>query len=451
MTASQERVAAASGSVGWLLYEQAKALIPGGTQLLSKRPEMFLPSGWPCYFQRAKGCRVWDLEGREFIDMTINGIGACLLGFADDAVDAAVKACIDRGTMCTLNDPAELTLAQRLIALHPWAERVRYARSGGEAMAVAVRIARAATGRDVVLFCGYHGWHDWYLSANLAEDRALDGHLLPGLAPKGVPRGLTGTALPFRYGEVDELRSLLERRGKEVAAIVMEPMRYDDPPAGFLEQVRALADEHGAVLIFDEITSGWRHHLGGVHLKFGVSPDVAVFAKSMSNGYPMAAIVGRPFPMDAAQESFISSTYWTESIGPTAALATLERMQALDLPQRLARAGEQVREGWQRLIERHGLPAKVAGRPALMHMSFELGSAQASRSLVTLLTQLMLDRGFLANAAYYATAAHDSAVIDRYLAALDESFGELRAALDQGDVARHLRGPVAHSGFQRLT
>ena len=440
-----------SGVSGWSLYEQAKKLIPGGTQLLSKRPEMHLPGGWPCYFQRAKGCQVWDLDGRSFLDMMTNGIGACLLGFADDGVDAAVKACIDRGSMCTLNDPVELELARKLIELHPWASCVRYARTGGEVMAVAVRIARAATKRDIVLFCGYHGWHDWYLSANLAEDEALNDHLLTGLDPLGVPQSLRSTALPFHYGQIDQLRQLLERHGRQTAAIVMEPMRYDLPQEGFLEQVRALADQHKVVLVFDEISAGWRHHYGGLHLRLGVEPDMAVFAKSISNGYPMAALIGRPFPMDAAQESFISSTYWTESVGPVAALAALERMQALQLPDRLTRAGELVREGWGQLIERYHIPATISGLPAFMHLQFDLGSEEKSRGLVTLLTQLMLDRGFLANSSFYATAAHEAGVIEQYLAALEETFRELKTALDRDNVTERLRGPVAHSGFQRLT
>lgn len=436
---------------GWSLYQQAKQIIPGGTQLLSKRPENYLPEQWPCYFQRAKGCQVWDLDGRSFYDMTINGVGACLLGFAYDKVDQAVKQCIDRGTMCTLNDPAEVELAQKLIELHPWASRVRYSRTGGEAMATAVRIARAATKRDKVLFCGYHGWHDWYLAANLAQSEALQEHLLPGLAPNGVPASLQGTSTPFHFGKIDELRQLLEKQGRQTAAIVMEPMRYKLPPQGYLQQIRALADEYNIVLIFDEITAGWRHHIGGIHMTLDVEPDVAVFAKSISNGYPMAAVIGKPMPMDAAQESFISSTYWTESIGPIAALATIKQMQEMNLPNQLRHAGQLVQAGWRKLIEQHKLPAHIEGLPALTHIQFPLPSAEDTQALSTLLTQQMLKRGFLANCAYYATAAHDDNIIDQYLMALDETFADLRLAIDSGNIRNHLHGPVASSGFKRLT
>ena len=194
---------------GWELFSEACRLIPGGTQLLSKRPSLFLPGGWPSYFSKASGVEVTDLEGTTYVDMSMMGIGACVLGYADPDVDRAVKAAIDKGVASTLNAPEEVELARLLIDLHPWARMARYSRGGGEAMAMAVRIARAHTGRDKIAFCGYHGWADWYLAANLAEDAALDAHLLPGLEPRGVPRGLQGTALPFHYNQIDQLKAIV--------------------------------------------------------------------------------------------------------------------------------------------------------------------------------------------------------------------------------------------------
>ena len=321
--------------IGQALYTRAKARIPGGTQLLSKRPEMFLPEQWPSYYSRARGVEVWDLDGNKYIDMSHNGVGACILGAADPDVDGAVKTAIDAGSMSTLNAPEEVDLAELLCQLHPWAEMVRYARSGGEAMAVAVRIARARTGLERVAFCGYHGWHDWYLAANLADEKALDGHLLPGLEPAGVPRGLRGTALPFRYNHIEELEEIVSRFRHELAAIIMEPIRDQDPAPGFLEKVREISTEIGAVLIFDEITAGFRLTTGGAHLRYSTEPDIAVFGKGISNGYPMAAIIGRANIMEAAQNTFISSTYWTERIGPVAALATIRKHRRCDVSQTL--------------------------------------------------------------------------------------------------------------------
>jgi glutamate-1-semialdehyde 2,1-aminomutase len=430
------------------LYRHARSRIPGGTQLLSKRPEMFLPERWPSYYDRARGAEVWDLDGRRFVDMSYNGIGACVLGAADPDVNAAVHDAIDRGSMSTLNAPEEVELADLLCAIHPWAEMVRYTRSGGEAMAVAVRIARAATGRDKIAFCGYHGWSDWYLAANLAGERALDGHLLPGLAPAGVARGLEGTALPFRYNEIAELESLVAAHGSDIAAIVMEPLRDREPVPGFLESVRAHASRIGAVLVFDEITSGFRVTTGGAHRTLGVDPDVVVFAKAIANGYPMGAIVGRRPVMEAAQATFISSTSWTERIGPTAALATIRKFDANDVAAHLCRLGQRVQDGWRETATAAGIPIHVGGMLPLSHFSFETAEPLVAQ---TAFTGLMLDRGFLAGRAFYATFAHSDAHIEQYLEAAGEVFQIVAERLAGGTLEQSLEGPVAHSGFRRLT
>ena len=317
---------------------------------------MLLPEQWPTYYSKASGSRIWDLDGRCFVDMSYSGIGSCVLGYADADVNRAVAAAIEAGSMSTLNCAEEVELAELLCEIHPWAEMVRYARCGGEAMAVAVRIARTHTRRDKIAFCGYHGWHDWYLSANLASGNALEGHLLPGLSPAGVPAGLAGTTLPFHYNRIDELTAIVREHGDQLAAVVMEPIRSHPPEADFLQQVREVAHRCGAVLIFDEITSGWRLTSGGAHLLYGVSPDLAVFAKAMSNGYPMAAIIGIGDVMQAAQDSFISSTYWTERIGPAAALATIQKIRDCNVPGRLMEAGVKSSRSGGRPLERQVFP-----------------------------------------------------------------------------------------------
>ena len=193
---------------GQKLYKKAKKLIPGGTMLLSKRPEMFLPEHWPSYFSKAKGCSVWDLDGNELIDMSIMGIGTNTLGYGNAVVDNAVKETVNKGNMSTLNCPEEVYLAERLVEINPWADMVRFARSGGEANSIAIRIARAASAKDKVAICGYHGWHDWYLSANHNGNDDLSGHLLEGLSPKGVPENLKNTVYPFNYNNFEELLSI---------------------------------------------------------------------------------------------------------------------------------------------------------------------------------------------------------------------------------------------------
>lgn len=430
------------------LYRRAKRRIPGGTQLLSKRPELFLPEQWPAYYRRARGAELWDLDGNRYLDMCYNGLGACVLGAADPDVDAAVQRALTAGSMSTLNCPEEVELAELLCELHPWAERVRYARTGGEAMALAVRLARAATGRDKLAFCGYHGWHDWYLAANLAIDGALDGHLLPGLAPTGVPRALADTAHPFEYNRLEQLEALVAARGPHLAAIVMEPVRNHNPEPGFLAAVHRLAARCGAVLIFDEITSGFRLCTGGAHLVYGVTPDIAVLGKALGNGYAMAAVIGRDSVMDAAQTSFISSTYWTERIGPTAALATILKHRDHRVAEHLISIGRQVQEGWRDAAAHAALPIQISGLPPLAHFTIRHADAQAA---VTYFTQEMLKRGYLAKNAFYATYAHKTAHVERYLADTRGVFATLARALEQGRLRDLLDGPVAHHGFHRLT
>jgi glutamate-1-semialdehyde 2,1-aminomutase len=433
------------------LYRLAKTLIPGGTQLLSKRPELYAPDHWPSYYREAKGCEVVDIQGRRFIDMTTMGIGSCPLGYADPDVTAAVVRRVQNGSMCTLNNPEEVELAQLLVQLHPWAENVRFARTGGEAMAVAARIARAKTGRDLVAICGYHGWHDWYLAANLsgkADGSQLASHLLPGLEPRGVPSQLAGTTLTFTYNHLDELAAIVDRHGDRLAAVIMEPTRSAHPEPGFLEGVRAQCDRAGAVWVIDEITAGWRFTLGGAHLLYGVQPDIAVFAKALGNGHPMAAIVGRAEVMQASQGSFISSTYWTEGVGPTAALATLHKMQTVDLPAYIAKIGTSTAEGLKQAAARHGVPLETGGHPALMHLKF---NHPDNLALQTLFTVRMLDHGFLGWASFYPSLAHTQKHVDAYVAAADKVFPELAEAIAAGDVVKRLGSPVRHSGFARLT
>ena len=310
------------------LYQRAKSMIPGGTQLLSKRPEMFLPEYWPAYYKKAKGCYVWDLDDRKYMDASYMGIGANVLGYADEDIDLAVEWAISNGSMCTLNAPEEVALAEKIIELHPWATQVRYAKTGGEALAVAVRIARAYAKKDIILFCGYHGWSDWYLAANLSEDSALDGHLIQGLEPAGVPRGLAQTAFPFRYNDINNFLELIETYKGRIAAVVLEPIRNIYPKNDFLQTVREVTKREDIVLIADEVSAGFRLNCGGAHLTLGFEPDMAVLAKALGNGYPMSVIFGKAGYMESAQSTFISSTYWTERTGLCAALAVIKKYQA---------------------------------------------------------------------------------------------------------------------------
>jgi len=431
------------------LYTHAKQRIPGGVQLLSKRPEQFAPDQWPAYASRAKGCEIWDLDGNHYYDMTTNGIGACLLGFADPDVSKAVIDCVSNGSMCTLNPWQEVALADKLCEIHPWAESVRFARTGGETCAVAVRIARATTGRDYVLICGYHGWSDWYLAANLSNDTGLDDLLLPGLKPAGVPKGLTGTTLTCQYEDYEAFDRIISEYGDRLACIVMEPYRSVVPDGKFLRHVRETMTRIGALMIIDEITIGWRLTFGGAHMLTDIRPDMATFAKALGNGHPIGAVIGTKAAMEGAHDSFISSTYWTECVGPTAALATLKKMEETRVWEFVAKVGTTVQKDWLDAAERHGLDIHCSGVPCLAHFDF----AENKRELKTLYTVMMLKEGFLGNTAIYPTLAHTDEILEKYRTAIDKVFYQISEIIKKGGkeaILEAIGGPVCHSGFARL-
>lgn len=431
---------------GQELYKKAKTLIPGGTSLLSKRPEMFLPENWPSYFSKSKGCRVWDLDGREYIDCSIMGIGTNTLGYGNEAVDEAVLRVIRDGNMSTFNCPEEVYLAERLIKMNPWAGGVRYTRGGGEANSMSVRIARAFTGKDKIAICGYHGWHDWYVSVNLGENDALAGHLLPGIPTSGVPRALRGTSIPFHYNDFEEIENII-RKTPDLAAVKMEVCRNFGPEDGYLEHIRKLCSEYGVVLIFDECTSGFRETFGGLFQNYGVNPDMTIYSKTMANGYVMAAVVGRKDIMQAAQGSWISSTFWTDRIGPSAALAALDEMERTKSWEVINNIGLENKKRWQSLADKYGLKINQWGIPALAGYTFDSPNALAYK---TYITQEMLKRGYLAGNSMYTCICHTPEILDGYFQNLDEVFAEICKFEEGKDVMKALEGPVCQAGFKRL-
>ena len=435
----------ATMGTGQKLWKRAKNIIPGGNMLLSKRAEMFLPEQWPSYFSKAKGCKVWDMDGNEFIDMSIMGIGTNILGYGHPEIDEAVRGTVDAGNMSTLNCPEEVYLAEKLIELHPWAQMVKLARTGGESNAIAIRIARAATGKDKVAICGYHGWHDWYLSANLAGEAGLDGHLLPGLQPNGVPRNLKDTVYPFTYNNYEELENLVNTH--DIGVIKMEVVRNMGPEKNFLEKVRKLSTDRGIVLIFDECTSGFRETYGGLHKKFNVEPDMAIFGKALGNGYGINAIIGRREVMESAQTTFISSTFWTERVGPTAALKTLEVMDRIKSWDVITKTGINIRQEWQNLANKYELKIDHWGLPALTGFSFR---SKDALSYKTLITQEMLSRGYLAGNSIYVCIEHTPEIVSNFFNALDPIFSLIKECEEGRDVKNLLNGPICHSGFKRL-
>ena len=427
------------------LWEKAKKIIPGGNMLLSKRSEMFLPQKWPSYFSRAKGCLLWDINGKKYIDM-IMAVGTNVLGYCNSELDEEIVKKVQLGTMSSLNCQEEFYLAEKLIDIHPWSEMVRFARSGGEANAIAIRIARAATGKDKVAICGYHGWHDWYLSANLGKLDNLKNHLLDGLEPLGVPSQLQGTTIPFQYNDLTELENIVENY--ELAAIKMEVQRSRPPLPNYLESIRKLCDKKGIVLIFDECTSGFRETFGGLHKKYNVNPDMAMFGKALGNGYPITAVIGKREIMQAAQSTFISSTFWTERLGSSAGIKTLEIMNRIKSWEQVTEKGCYLSNGWLKIARENNLEIELSGIDPLKGFNFK-----SKNNLIykTIITQEMLKRGYLASTLCYLSIAHTKEIIDKYLENLYEVFLMI-SKIEKGinNINDILEVPVCHSSFKRL-
>jgi len=431
------------------LYRRAERLIPGATQLISRRPTRTAFGVSPIYAARAAGARFTDVDGFEYIDW-ISGIGAILLGYADPVVDDAVCRQLSLGTMYSVNHELEVELAERLCELIPCAEMVRYAKSGGEACAIAVRIARGATGRDRVLFCGYHGWHDWYLAANLADDAVLNAHLFPGIEPTGVPRSLAETVHPFPWGDLQGLSELLERGPGPVAAVIMEPLRSDLPPAGYLEGVKQLAHSHGAVLIFDEVSAGLRYGLGGAQGYLGVTPDMAVFAKSISNGYPMAVVAGNRAVMEPAARMFISSTYWSDVIGLRAALTTLDEVERRGVPEQLWRFGAELKRQLNAAAAETAAPVSCGGVDVHPHLHFHTENATLRGQLTTLYIQEMAKHGCHGYASFYLNAAQGEPELEQTVQAAQEVFALIREAAESGHAGDYLECAIQQDAFRRM-
>jgi glutamate-1-semialdehyde 2,1-aminomutase len=431
------------------LYKIAKTIIPGGNQFLSKRPEMYLPDLWPAYYQKAKGIEVITLDGVKMQDFCYMGIGACILGYNNEYVNMEVHKAVERGNATTLNCPSEVKLAQTLCKLHPWADMARFTRTSGEACCVAVRIARAYNKgkRDKVAFCGYHGWHDWYLSANLNEASALNNHLITGLSTDGVPNALKNTAFPFKYNCFDELKSILDIH-PDVGTIIMEPSRSESPKDDFLKKVRALATERNIILIFDEVSSGFRINTGGIHLTFGINPDIAIFGKAIGNGYPIAAVIGTRQIMESAQNTFMSSTNWSEDIGFCAALATIEQYEKHNIGNYLTNLGKYFQKELERIALETCIKITISGLPSMTTFIFNYPESNLIR---TLYTQFMLDRNILAKNALYLSYSHNKENIDFYLKNIKEVFTEIVKHINtQTPLRMLLKSDEAHQGFSRL-
>ena len=427
------------------LWKKAKKIIPGGNMLLSKRSEMFLPNLWPSYYSKSKGVHVWTIENIKLIDM-IFAVGQNTLGYNNSELEKSITKTIKYGNMTSLNCPEEVSLAEKLISMHPWADMVRLARSGGEANSIAIRIARAAAKNTRVAFCGYHGWHDWYLSANIKSDNNLSSHLLPGLRPEGVPKELLNTAFPFEYNKYQELEKLVDKR--DIGIIKMEVSRNFGPENNFLEKVRKLCDKKNIILIFDECTSGFRETFGGIHLKYKVNPDIAMFGKALGNGFAINAVIGKKSVMESAQNTFISSTFWTERIGPAAAVKTLELMQKYKSWKVISKTGKQIKKTWELIAKRNKLSITTFGLDAICGFSI---NSKNSNLYKTFITQEMLKKNILASNLIYVSLVHTKEYLEKYFNELDRIFNTInKFESNELNTTKLIQNIEAHQSFKRL-
>ena len=398
---------------------------------------------------RAEGGHFWDVDGNEFIDYNL-GAGPVMLGHAFPPVIEAVQRQLPLGQLYATSSPLELELARLVIELVPCAEMVRFARTGGEACAVAVRIARSYSRKDKVLFCGYHGWHDWYISANLSDGDTLNEHLRPDIDPLGVPAALAGTSIPFEYNDIDSLKAALDANRGEVACIILEPARTYQPENGYLHKVRDIADEYGVVLIFDETVTGFRYSRGGAQEYFGVTPDLGVFGKAMGNGFPLTCVAGRGDVMMACKDSFISSCFWGETTSLAAGVAALTFIRDNPVNDHLWAIGQGIVDGVGAAARELGIPIRFPGKPCDAFVRFDIDDPVFAKGISTLLEQELLRRGVCADGMFYICYSHTTEDVEHTVQAGTEALRVVKRAIDDGDASRYLQSAESEAGFKRM-
>ena len=430
---------------GQKLWRRAKLSIPNGNMFYSKNPDLILPNYWPTYFSKAKGCYVWDLENKKYTDFSMMGVGTNLLGYARKEIDDAVKKNISKSNMSTLNCPEEVYLAEKLINLHRWSDKAMFARTGAEANAMAIRIGRTYSKKQNIAVCGYHGWHDWYLAANLNNDKSLNNHLLPGLGSNGVLKKLKNSVYTFDFNDFSMLEKLV--KNKDIGTVIMEVSRNYMPKNNFLNKVREITKKNKITLIFDECSSGFREKNGGLHLKYKVNPDICMFGKAIGNGYAITSIIGRGEIMNNSLKSFISSTFWSERIGYTAGCKTLEVMKKIKSWEYVTNLGKKVKKEWAKLSKKYDLPIIINGIDALPSFSIKTDKFLHYK---TLISQEMLKKNFLATNVVFISTAHNELILNKYIKNLDKIFNTIKECEEGKDINEILDGPVCKSSFKRL-
>ena len=428
-------IAGSGHQVSQALLERAEKSIPLGSQTFSKSRIQFPPGTSPLFLTHGQGARVWDVDGNEYVDL-ICGLLPVVLGYRDPDVDLAVRRQLDSGISFSLATALEAELAERLADIIPCAEMTRFAKNGTDATSAAVRLARAHTGRDHVAVCGYHGWQDWYIATTSRD--------------KGVPGAVGDLSHAFPYNDLDALDRLLGEHKSEFAAVVMEPMSTTEPEPGYLEGVLDLAHRHGALLVFDEIITGFRFALGGAQELFGVTPDLACFGKAMGNGMPISAITGRADVMAQMEEIFFSSTFGGETLSLAAAIAVIDKMRREPVIETLWRHGARLAEGVGDCVSRHGLDGvvSIAGRAPWTFVQFSGHEAAGRDAIKTFFMGEMIAGGVLVQQSHNVCYALTEADIAHVLAVYDRAFAALAERLAAGGLEEQMGNAVIRPIFE---
>ncbi len=406
--------------------------VPGCAQTFSKAPISFVQGVAPAFLERAKGAYVWDVDGNRYIDCIL-GLGPAILGHSDDAVNEAVRRQIERGVAFSLPHPVEVELAELLCETIPCADMVRFGKNGSDVTAAAVRVSRGYTGRDKVARCGYHGWQDWYIGST---NRNL-----------GVPKAVSALTLSFPYNDLEALHGLFGRNKGEIACVIMEPHNSELPAPAYLEGVRELCAQNQALLVFDEIITGFRTALGGAQSHFGVTPDLACFGKAMANGFPLSVVTGKGDVMRLFEQVFFSGTFGGEAASIAAGNATISELKKRDGISTIWRNGATLQQGTRRLLDEHGISASVecAGLPPWTTMRIKGFSEEETLVLRSYFQQECVKRGVLTLGAHMLSVAHDESVVRELLAAYTEVFPLLAEAIRKGNARSRLEGPPVRS------
>lgn len=408
------------------LLERALHTIPLGSQTFSKS-KTALPYGASPYFaDHAKGSRLWDVDGNEYIDF-VNALACVTLGYCDPDVDEAVRKQMESGVTFSLPHRLETEVAELLVQMIPCAEKVRFAKNGTDATSGAIRVARACTGKNHVAVCGYHGWQDWYIGST---SRSL-----------GVPSVVKELTHTFKYNDIESLKHVLDKHPGEFAAVILEPMNSAFPQDGFLEKVRDLAHQHGALLVFDETITGFRCNTGGAQQEFGVIPDLATFGKGIANGYPLSALVGRAEYMDVVERIFFSGTFGGETLSLAAAKAVLTKLQREPVIETLKVRGQKILDGVNQLISEIGLAQIIAisGHPTWTFLHFRDAGSFTKWDIKTLFIQEVFKGGIYALGTHNLSYAHSDADVEALLVCYREVFGLIEDSVQNGTLKSHLQ------------